>query len=349
MKILAKPAYSNKAENPYNYLLYSRMEEAEDYSVDEFSLQKALLERYDILHFHWPDVMLFESNIRSVCTVIAFLLLVRLMKWRGTKFFWTMHDLRSHRFPLKSDTQQAIEQWYMDRYVELLDGVIALSKKSLIEAKKIYPNLAKKQSYVIPHGHYKDIYSGRVAKSEARSKLGIDENETVVTFFGKIRPYKNVPQLIRVFSELNRNDCTLLIAGNPTDEKIEQEITSLVEDSEKKIRTMLRFIADDEIVDIFSASDLVVIPYKNILNSGSVLLSLSFDVPVLVPHLGSMIELNQQFGEAWVKTYRGELSADLLEARLKQLAEEEHHKCEKIDNFGWDQIAQKTLQAYQKV
>ena len=44
--------------------------------------------------------------------------------------------------------------------------------------------------------------------------LGLEENTTNVLFFGQIRPYKNVPELVKVFSRLQQRDVRLLIVGN---------------------------------------------------------------------------------------------------------------------------------------
>lgn len=349
MKVLAKPAFSNKTKNPYNYLLYSQLEENEPCTIEEFSLGKALFSRYDILHFHWPEVMLSDRSVlHSVLTTVAFLLVVRWMKFRGTKFIWTVHDLRSHNFVLKNTTQQKVEQWYWHRFNLLLDAVIALSKTSLDEALKYHPALTEKQHFVIPHGHYKDIYPDTISRETARRKTGIGENDFLITYFGQIRPYKNVPRLISSFLDLDRPDYRLLVAGNPSDEKLEKEVESLAAQSDR-VTTILQFIRDEEVQTIFRASDLVVIPYKDILNSGSVILSLSFDVPVLVPEKGSIIELKKIFGGTWIKTYSEELTSDILEQQGREVEKIEAGKCTKIDDFGWDKIAHQTFRAYEKL
>jgi beta-1,4-mannosyltransferase len=41
------------------------------------------------------------------------------------------------------------------------------------------------------------------------------------------------------------------------------------------------------------AADLIALPYKEILNSGSAILALSFDRPILVPAAGALAELSE--------------------------------------------------------
>ena len=73
---------------------------------------------------------------------------------------------------------------------------------------------------------------------------------------------------------------------------------------------MLRYISDEETQIYLRASDLVVLPYRDILNSGSALLALSFDRPVWLPEGNLADDLRDVVGEAWV--YSGELTPNNL-------------------------------------
>jgi hypothetical protein len=99
-----------------------------------------------------------------------------------------------------------------------------------------------------------------------------------------------------------------------------------------------------------NAADIVVQPYRDVLNSGSVLLSLSFYRPVLVPAKGSMTELKGFFGDSWVKCYDNTLNSDILTTagvRAKKLTEEDRRLLtQKLGEINWDGIAEKTVEAY---
>lgn len=349
MKILAKPAFSNKSRNPYNYQLYSHLEQLNEVEVEEFTPGKALVNHYDIFHIHWPEVMISDNSfVRSFLTVSAFLLLLRWMKFRGIHIIWTVHNLRSHNYVQKGEREKKYENWYMNKLSKLVDGVIGLSEASLEEAAKIYPVLSEKQQFVTPHGHYKNVYPDTANRTDARHRIGLGVEQFLIGYFGQIRPYKNVSQLIEVYKEMDKEDCSLWIAGNPVNEQLENNIQRLAEDS-GRIKLTLQFISNKELQYVFRAIDLLVIPYRNVLNSGSVLLSLSFDTPVLVPDLGSMKELKQNVGAEWVKTYNGELKArDLMQA-IAAVKEEKPKECNKIDRFGWDRIAKETFEAYSEL
>lgn len=71
----------------------------------------------------------------------------------------------------------------------------------------------------------------------------------------------------------------------------------------------LRFASDAEVADLFRAATIVVLTYREILNSGSALLALSFDRPV--PAKGAMAELEDRAGAEWgAHRHRGADRAD---------------------------------------
>ena len=350
MRILAKPAFSNKSKNPYNYLLYKNLEELEDFEIQEFTPGRALTQRYDILHLHWPEIMLFHDNtLKSLISATAFLMLVCWMKIRGTSIVWTIHNLKSHQFAHKSKPAQNVEEWYINKFVSLLDGVITLSKASFRQAKQAYPAISTKAHVVVPHGHYRSIYPSKVSRDEARKELQIRDDDFVIGYFGQILPYKNVSGLVQAFKNMELDNIHLLIAGNPVEEKLANEIRQNVGDA-ANITLRLSFIPGEEVQHIFRASDLMVIPYSNVLNSGSAILALSFDVPVLVPKQGSLKELQQQIGSDWVQTYSQTFTTEILETAVMNIMDNPtQERCEALDKYKWMAIAEQTYQAYQQL
>jgi beta-1,4-mannosyltransferase len=89
----------------------------------------------------------------------------------------------------------------------------------------------------------------------------------------------------------------------------------------------------------------VVLPFRDITNSCTALLALSFDRPVLVPALGAMAELQALVGDEWVRTYDDELTPDLL-ARALDWAVRRPPGVPRLDALDWPEIARRTLSVY---
>ena len=96
-----------------------------------------------------------------------------------------------------------------------------------------------------------------------------------------------------------------------------------------------------------SACDLAVFPYREILNSGSAILALSFNRPALVPARGAMAELRDMAGPDWVYTYDGaNLDGAILSAALdKATAPSRPAACD-LSSLSWQSIAAGTFAAY---
>ena len=100
---------------------------------------------------------------------------------------------------------------------------------------------------------------------------------------------------------------------------------------------------------MLGAADLVAIPYDDIMHSGSALLALSFDRPVLVPEAGAMEELQEDVGPDWVYTYNGPLTASTLESTLQAAQSASRVARAPIDHRSWDPLARQTMALYERV
>jgi len=83
-----------------------------------------------------------------------------------------------------------------------------------------------------------------------------------------------------------------------------------------RITTLADYVPDDELVREITSSELVVLPFAAITNSGSLLLALSLDRPVLVPSSPMTDALAAEVGPGWVLTYDGTLQPATLEQAL---------------------------------
>lgn len=228
-----------------------------------------------------------------------------------------------------------------------LDGYISLSKRGQVELEREYPALRQCPSFVIPHGHYRDAYPDDVTKKEAREALSLPKSSPLLLYFGYIRPYKNVPHLIKTFRAL-KTDAHLLVAGQPQTSTLKKEVQQAANGA-SGVHLHLDFIPKADVQLYFRAADGVVLPYTEILNSGSALLALSFDRPVLVPQKGAMGELQEQVGDEWVKTYEGSLLPPHLQRTLSWSWTIDRSSRPPLEAFEWKAIARQTLEAFQRL
>jgi glycosyltransferase involved in cell wall biosynthesis len=185
--------------------------------------------------------------------------------------------------------KRAGDKAFTKYFVNNCDGFIAMSKTVLNDISKFSSNQNKAYS---PHPMY-ETYGPPVSKAEARRKLGLNETDKIILFFGLIRHYKGLDLLMEAMAEekIKRNSIKLLIAGEFYEDK--QPYLDLIERYNLKENIILhdKFIANDEVRYYFCASDLVGQTYRNATNSGVTMVGYYYSRPMLVTNVGGLAEI----------------------------------------------------------
>jgi len=346
LRVLARPAFENRRDNPYNWLLYSGLR-ARGVLVEEYGARNLFCGRYDVCHVHWPESTFNASLLEALATTQALLRALDWLRGRGTKLVWTAHNLRAHERRFARE-----EEAFWTQFVARVDGFIALSEASLELTRQRFPELARRPAFVVPHPHYRGEYPDGVARSQARVRLGLGQDAQVVLFFGRVLEYKNVPELIRTVRALPRSvdgrEVTLLVAGRPYDRGTEQAVLRAA-DGDQRIRLHLRFVPREDAQLFFRAANLVALPYREILNSGSAVLGLGFDRPVLMPRLGAGQELERLIGREWVHLYDELRPESLCEALARARALPPVTDGRQLAPLDPSAVVSGTLSAYQSL
>lgn len=347
LRVEAEPAFRTRYANPYNARLYTAMT-AEGVLVRDLSWARLLLAKVDVVHLHWPDLT-FLSGVRRyriVARLVFFFAFLRVARLRGTRLIWTAHNVTSH----EERGTAFLRNWYRRLLTENLDAIVCLSEEGVSAMRRSYPELAAVPAFVTPHGHYRYDYDFSASRAEARAELGLDPDARLVVSVGQIRPYKNVPTLIDRFRDREDDGTLLAVAGNPA----RGPLRGVIEEAaagDARIRLELSFLSDERMALWLRASDLVVLPYSAIQNSGSAILAVSADRPVLVPDLGAMHELAALVGPDWVRLYDGAFDTAALDGALAWLDERTVAADASADlsALEWDAIARSTIDVYRRV
>lgn len=344
LRVLGWPGFTSQNGNPYTRLLYEHMEAEGDVEVDGFTLLEPLQKRYDVWHVHWPDSLLsYPSKVAATAYVVAELMLFAWARLWGTKLVWTTHDLGPHE-----SHHPQLEAFFWRVFIPMVDGIISLSETAREEAYTRFPRLRSVPSAIVPHGHYRTAYPTTITKDEARRQCGLRPEDRVVVFVGRIRPYKNVVPLIRAFRAWDDEDARLIVAGNPISDDLAQQVRA-AQEGDDRVRADLRFIEEEEIARFLAASDLVALPYTAIMHSGTALLALSFDRPVLMPDRGAMSELQERVGPEWMRTYTGEFTREVLTDAVAWAETETRAARAPLDELEWARLARETEALFRRV
>ncbi len=201
---------------------------------------------------------------------------------------------------------------------------------------------------VIPHGAFEHLTRLPAERPLPDELAAVDE--PVVLFFGYLSPYKGVDVLVRAFAQVEGAE--LWVVGVPRIDM--EELRALADAAPGRVRFISRFVEDTELPALFRRADLVVLPYREIDQSGVLYTALAFGRPLVVSRVGALPELADRH-DAAVAVPPGDEEA-LAQAIVRLLADASER--ERLaaaaahaarTEYSWDEIARRHLELYREL
>lgn len=220
--------------------------------------------RADVVHFQWLTVQPLDVRLPPFA----------LPRRRRAPLVLTAHDV----LPREPRAGQLRAQ---RRLYERVDAVVVHSEHG---AQRLRDELGidPARVHAIPHGaftHFAEIAGPVPLPSELAAV-----EKPVVLCFGLIRPYKGIDVLLEAWRGIE--DAELWVVGLP-----KMDLTALRAAAPPNVRFVPRFVADAEIPAYFRRADLVVLPYREIDQSGVLFTALGFGAPLLLSSVGGFPEV----------------------------------------------------------
>ncbi len=341
--------------NPYQRLLAAALTTTgvEATAVHEWSKRAPLLgtwlkeARPEVVHVHWThEFITGRKGVPSAATVRWFEWQLRLLKAFGARVIWTVHNLKSH----ESAGGDRLEAASYRAIIEQADAIIFhcdYAREALIDLYGASDE-ARARMHVLAHGSYVRQYDVDIDQAAARRTLGLSDEGTVFAFVGSIRGYKNVGELLDAFlsvAELKPHD-RLLISGKPLPKKLGRQLEKLASE-DRRIVLQLDRLPEEELSRTLRAADAVVLPFRDILTSGSAILALSHGRPVIAPAMGclpSTLPADATF--LYDPDAEGALAGALREAATSDLTAMGARARAYAETLDWGPIAEQTAELY---
>ncbi|WP_375399271.1 glycosyltransferase [uncultured Amnibacterium sp.] len=311
------------ATNPYLLQLVDALRRADpDLRVVGFGWRAALLGRVDVFHVHWPERLVRGSSpLRTALRRAAFLLFLLRIAATGVAVVRTVHNLDSHerggsveRMLLRALDRRVTVRVRLNPFTPMPDGAVTRT---------------------ILHGHYRDWFAAPT-HSPVRGRL---------LFFGLVRPYKGIEELIDAFRGVRDARASLHIVGGAQDAALTTTLRSLV-DQDPRVQAHWAYLPDDDLRNEIGEAELVVLPYRSVHNSGAALLALSLERPVLMPSADTTEWLQAEVGADWLPTYGVQLTAVELQSALARVRARTTAQPGLTDR-DWGPIAHQHIEAYE--
>ncbi|MFI5061350.1 MAG: glycosyltransferase [Actinomycetales bacterium] len=312
--------------NPYLVMLRDAIGGLPGVEVRTFSWRGVLTRRFDVFHVHWPEILVAgHSPLKKLVRQALTLLLLAKLTVTRTPIVRTMHNL---------DLPQGIsrrERWLL----RLIDRRTTLR----IRLNPLTPIPEGAAVEMIAHGHYRGWFAPYPHSPRVPGRLA---------YVGLIRRYKGVDALVSAFlPAFTDRDASLTIGGKPSSEELADVLRTLTA-GDPRVSMTFAFLSDAELVDAVTTAELVVLPYREMHNSGGALSALSLDRPVLVPANEVNDLLAAEVGEEWVFRYEGELTPGALESALAAAQRIPTSARPDLSKREWDDAGRAHMAAYHR-
>lgn len=290
----------------------------------------------DYFHFHWPSfAYAYRTNLpKTFSELTRFLLFLALIKLHGKRILWTAHNLYPHDKGRRICVR--IDLFVRHVITRLASRIFVHGPTAAHTLSQEFPRTRNKIT-VIDHGHWIHYYKNSMSRASARATLQLSNDRFVFLFVGLCKRYKNLPALIEAFKQLS-SDVMLQIAGRFPDATYLKEIVDLVKGHEDRIRIIPNYIPDDELQVYLNSSDVVVLPYTEIVTSGTAMLAISFGKPVVAPSKGHLMDvINSDCGLLYEAEDPNGLLKALVEIQGRSFSEEKI--VARALTYDWGKIA----------
>ncbi|WP_375477147.1 glycosyltransferase [uncultured Jatrophihabitans sp.] len=327
MRLLSSFPQPRPTTNPYIVQLHQQLSSRDDVLAAPFTWRHALLGGFDVFHMHWPEILVDGSSpLKKAARQLFFALLLMKIRLLRVAVVRTVHNLE---LPAGISRREKFLLRFADSTVTLR---IALSEHTQLPPGQAF--------LVIPHGHYRDWFAAypQPAAEDGR-----------VVFFGLVRRYKSIDDLIRAFRDVGPDSGVraLRIAGQPTSEELRAELLQLTGD-DPRISTRFEFLDDAGVVDEVGRAEFVALPYREMHNSGAALTALSLSRPVLVRDNGLNRALRDEVGAHWVHLFDDVVGADDLEKALAAVRADPPRGEPDLSRRDWAASATAHVEAYRR-
>lgn len=258
------------------------------------------------------------------------------------------HDVRRQK--------SIISRWWEERQLKAFYRFVdALFVHSEYQARELvdFAGVDRAKIHIVPHGPYAH---SRVQdqKDQIRAKWGLPLNDQVALVFGQIRDDKNLDGFIQALAHTSTAPFVVVAGSEVGKHRGVSYYETIARRSgvDQRIRFVPRYLTDEEVGELFVASDWVALPYHEGFTSQSGVLNVAvrYDRPVLVgtaPVLREAVQ-NNNIGLASPSISPQDL-ASAIDTMVERTSDSYNYAFQAYrQRHSWAENARRTLEVYRE-
>jgi beta-1,4-mannosyltransferase len=285
-----------------------------DLQVKTFTWKAALAGDFDVFHIHWPERLVRKGWGKTM-------VLLALLSVRRIPIVRTLHNIDPHEAGSRGE--------------RLLLRLIDRRTAMFVRLNDHTPLPSQAMAVTVPHPHYRPRVRQDVVSRVVSGRI---------LYFGIVRPYKGVQSLLDAFADIDDETVRLRIVGSAMGGRGDGVRAASAADP--RVSARLEYVTDAELDLEISAAELIVLPYRQMHNSGALFLALTHGRPVLVPRSPVNMDVAREVGPGWVYQFDGDLDADQLLSVLRDVRSREASSGPDLSARDWEAVGSRLRDAY---
>jgi glycosyltransferase involved in cell wall biosynthesis len=301
----------------------------------------------DVIHIHWVNdlidhILWPQSTVSRRLKLLLLYVDIVLLRLRGIAVVWTIHNLVSHEssnIPVETKARRVIAR--------ACTHALLHSQSALKRVEREYGYEFGEKASITPIGNYDGCYQGNEDLVKIfKDKYVLLDQHICILFFGAVRKYKGVQQLVEAFHASHSPSLRLIIAGKPNTPALKRMLDE-VSAIDPRVIVIPEFVPDEMVAPMFAVADVVAIPFERTLTSGSTVLAMTMGKATVLPVDAKVFDLVDERSALFFRSMpelthifetldKEDLIQRGLEARLQ------------ADRLNWSGIGGQVYRAYEK-
>ena len=335
----------------YPKFLYPGNQKKENLVDLNFKDEYEILKWYD--YFSWRNAFKIVKNNAdliyipwwTIILTMPILFLAKLSKKNGIKVIIEFHNIFDHDAGI---IKTFLTSLIINRLVKYSDLCILHTKENSEKLKKLTKNNVN--SIILPLGPLND-FNSLVDPNEIYEIYGLNKEKKYILMFGVVRNYKGLEyaiEAIKILKEKGYSDYQLLVVGEIWINLRKERDLIYSYGLKREIIFINKFIPDKHIVPFFKMAEIIIYPYINATQSGSLNFAFNAKKPIIATRVGGFKEiLRDQINGLLIPPKDPHKLANAIlnlienQELARKVAENGYKYLQ--NNFSWNNIIEKIL------
>jgi len=256
----------------------------------------SILRALSFLSTHRPNVLVLQWW--TATTLHTYVVLAALARWLGARVVIEIHEFQDPG-EARHGMARRYGRWGLGILLRLCHGCVIHSKVDWLSLEEQHLPRGSLNITVAAHGPYDQFSPGKVAgdgadmAAVAAVRQAPRPSVANLLFFGLIRPYKGLADLLAVFNSLTDEEASglwLTVVGETWDGCTEPARLIEASPHRDRITFVNKYVHDEVVAAAFGHADVVVLPYRRASSSGTLQVAMSWGLPVVTTSVGGLPE-----------------------------------------------------------